>query len=53
MMKELSLEPDEGIETMETPAVKMTREIHFFQDKDLPSIVTVKMAVVSICPNPG
>lgn len=50
MIKELSFEPDEGIETTETPAVNITSEIHFLYDRDLPNIVTVKMAVVSICP---
>jgi hypothetical protein len=50
MTKELSFEPDDGIETIETPAVRITSEIHFLGDKDRPNIVTVKSAVVSIYP---
>jgi hypothetical protein len=48
MKRERSFELDEGMETIESPTVKNTSEIHFLEDKDLPNIATVKMAVVSI-----
>jgi hypothetical protein len=43
-----SVELDEGRETIETPAVRIINESHFFGDRDLPNIVTVKRAVVRI-----
>jgi hypothetical protein len=46
---EPSFEFEEGIETIETPMVRMSKETHLLGDKDRPSIVTVKRAVVRIC----